>query len=164
MQQISKVIEATGYIESFEDGFTIFVPKDNGAIAVSESEYIPENVSYKVVAYNHHSMRGDLDAKKATLLVLADLLEPQRATLESIDKAFTGDLFYAFNNFYIRHINTDPQGPKYKKPIGDLPKGQLEHWYDEVYQMCLLAFLRLEHDDRKKEFDVLKGKIENNMS
>ena len=164
LQQIKKVIEAIGYIESYEDGFTIFVPKDNAAIAVSESEHIPENVSYKVISYNHHPMKGDLDAKKATLLILADLLEPQRARLESIDRTFASDLFYAFNNFYIRHNNTDPQSPKYKKTIRDLPKEHLERWYDEVYQMCLLAFLRLEHADRKKDFDVLKGKIENKPS
>ena len=41
-----------------QDGFTIFVPKDNAAIAVSESELIPEALSYKIIAYNHHSMKG----------------------------------------------------------------------------------------------------------
>lgn len=38
LQQINKVIETIGYIQCSEDGFTIFVPKDNAAIAVSESE------------------------------------------------------------------------------------------------------------------------------
>lgn len=38
---------------------------------------------------------------------------------------------------------------------------QLEFWYDEVYQMCLLAILRLEHADRKKTFEALKSEIEN---
>jgi len=41
-----------------------------------------------------------------------------------------------------------------------LKKAQLEQWYDEIYQMCLLAFMRLEHIDRKKKFDVLKTQIE----
>ena len=36
----------------------------------------------------------------------------------------------------------------------------LEKWYDESYQMCLLAFLQLENIDRKVEFDQLKGEIE----
>lgn len=70
-------------------------------------------------------------------------------------------MFYAFNNFHIRHNNADPQSPKFKKPIGDLAKEQLEFWYDEVYQMCLLAILRLEHADRKKTFEALKSEIEN---
>lgn len=164
LQQISQVIEKIGYIQATEDNFTIFVEKSPAAIAVAESSLMPENLSYRLISYNHYSMKENLDAKKATLLILADLLEPQRASLESIDKTFASDLFYAFNNFYIRHNNTDSQSPKYKKPIGDLPKEQLERWYDEVYQMCLLAFLRLEHADRKKDFDVLKGKIENKTS
>ena len=161
LNQIGQVIEKIGYMQTAEDNFTIFVEKSPAAIAVTESSLIPENISYRLISYNHYSMKENLDAKKTTLLILADLLEPQRASLESIDKTFASDLFYAFNNFYIRHNNMDPQSPKYKKPIGDLPKEQLERWYDEVYQMCLLAFLRLEHADRKKDFDVLKGKIEN---
>lgn len=160
MQHINKIIEAIGYMQSSEDGFTIFVPKDNVTIAVSESNLIPEGQSYKVISYNHHSMKGDLEAKKQTLLMFADLLEPKRKALDAVDKQFTSDLFYAFNNFSIRHNNTDPSGTKYKQPIGDLSAEQLEHWYDEVYQMCLLAFMRLEHGDRKMEFDLLKSQIE----
>ena len=39
-------------------------------------------------------------------------------------------------------------------------KEELEHWYDETYQMCLLAFLRIEHIDRKKAINELKKKVE----
>lgn len=102
----------------------------------------------------------NLAEKKTTLLDLANLLEPQRTILERIDKTFSSDLFYTFNNFHIRHNNIDQLGTKYKKPVGDLSDEQLEYWYDEVYQMCLLAFMRLEHIDRKKKFDSLKSQIE----
>ena len=37
---------------------------------------------------------------------------------------------------------------------------ELEHWYDETYQMCLLAFIRLEQEERKIEVDKLKSRIE----
>ena len=161
---IDYLVSFCEYIYNFvcsEDGFTIFVPKDNAAIAVSESELIPEALSYKIIAYNHHSMKGNLESKRQTLLMFADLLEPKRDELETVDKKFASDLFYTFNNFNIRHNNVDPAGPKYKKPVGDLTKEQLESWYDEVYQMCLLAFMRLEHVPRKQEFDMLKDKIEN---
>ena len=161
LDHIERVMGSIGYIATREDGFVIFVPKDNGAIAVAESELIPEKMSYRVISYNHHSMKGDLEEKRQTLLALADLLEPKRLELNQIDNKFTSDLFYAFNNFNIRHNNVDPTGPKYKKPVAELSQEELEHWYDEVYQMCLLAFMRLDHADRKAEFDVLKGKIEN---
>lgn len=161
LQQISQVIEKIGYMQAEQNGLTIFVEKDPAAIAVAESEFIPESLSYRLISYNHYSMKGNLAEKKATLLNLANLLEPQRINLERIDKTFARDLFYAFNNFHIRHNNADPQSPKFKKPIGDLAKEQLEFWYDEVYQMCLLAILRLEHADRKKTFEALKSEIEN---
>lgn len=161
LQQISQVIEKIGYMQAEQNGLTIFVEKDPAAIAVAESEFIPESLSYRLISYNHYSMKGNLAEKKATLLDLANLLEPQRINLERIDKTFARDLFYAFNNFHIRHNNADPQSPKFKKPIGNLAKEQLEFWYDEVYQMCLLAILRLEHADRKKTFEALKSEIEN---
>ena len=157
--QIMTVIETIGYMSAYEDGFTIFVEKSPAAISVAE--LMSEGMSYKVISYNHHSMKGNLDAKKNTLLKFADMLEPRRPELKQIDSGFESDLFYAFNNFNIRHNNVDPTGKKYKKPIGDLTEDQLEQWYDEVYQMSLLAFLRLEHADRKKNFDVLKDSIEN---
>jgi len=159
-QHILNVIEAIGYISIYEDEFTIFVPKDNVAMAVSESVLIPEDVSQGVVSYKHYSMKGNVENKKQTLLVFADFLEPKRKELEKIDKQFTSDLFYAFNNFNIRHNNLDPAGPKYKKPVGELSKEQLEKLYDNVYQMCLLAFMRLDYVGSKTEFDKLKNEIE----
>ena len=164
LQQISQVIEKIGYMQAGQNGLTIFVEKDPAAIAVAESEFIPESLSYRLISYNHYSMKGNLAEKKATLLDLANLLEPQRTNLERIDRTFASDLFYAFNNFHIRHNNADTQSSKFKEPIGALSKEQLEFWYDEVYQMCLLAVLRLEHVGRKKTFEALKSKIENKTS
>ena len=160
LQQISQVIEKIGYMQAKQNDLTIFVEKDPAAIAVAEGEFIPESLSYRLISYNHYSMKGNLAEKKTTLLDLANLLEPQRTNLERIDKTFSSDLFYTFNIFHIRHNNIDQLGTKYKKPVGDLSDEQLEYWYDEVYQMCLLAFMRLEHIDRKKKFDSLKSQIE----
>ena len=160
IQQISQVIEKIGYMQAKQNDLTIFVEKDPAAIAVAEGEFIPESLSYRLISYNHYSMKGNLAENKTTLLDLANLLEPQRTILERIDKTFSSDLFYTFNNFHIRHNNIDQLGTKYKKPVGDLSDEQLEYWYDEVYQMCLLAFMRLEHIDRKKKFDSLKSQIE----
>ena len=39
---------------------------------------------------------------------------------------------------------------------------ELENWYDEIYQMCLLAFLEIEQIARKKSFNELKRRIEEN--
>lgn len=158
---IYRVIEAIGYSALNEDGFTIFVPKDNVAISVSQSEVIPKDISYKVIEYSHHSMKGDLLRKRQTLVHFADLLEPQRKELGNIDKRITTDIFYAFNNLNIRHNNVDPTGTKYKKFVAEMKKVELEKCYDEVYQMCLLAFMLLDNNKRKEKFDAIKDKIEN---
>ena len=161
LQHINKVIDALNYVQSSEDGLTIFVPRDNVALAVSELKQIPENVSHKILAYHHHSMKRDIEAKKATLIVLANQLEPQEKALSQIDNSFKSDLFYAFNNLNIRHNNVDPTDKRYhKKFVAEMDAEELEHWYDETYQMCLLAFMRLEQKNRKKKFDEVKLKIE----
>lgn len=161
LQHISKVIDALNYIQSSEDGLTIFVPRDNVALAVSELEQIPKNVSHKILAYHHHTMKGDIEAKKATLIILASQLEPQEKALSQIDNSFKSDLFYAFNNLNIRHNNVDPTDKRYyKKVVAEMNAEELERLYDETYRMCLLAFMHLEQKDRKKEFDEVKNKIE----
>ena len=36
---------------------------------------------------------------------------------------------------------------------------EIEQWYDDTYQMCLLAFLELDHLDRKNRIDKLKSNL-----
>lgn len=161
LQQIRKVIEAIGYMESFDTGLTIFVPKDNVAIAVSESKLIPENVSYKVIAYNHHSMKGDVEAKRVALLAFYNILEPYENKLSQLAASFKRNLFFAMNNFNIRHNNINPLDKTYyKKIVAEMSSNELEKWYDEIYQMCLYAFMLLEQNDRNKDFEDIKNQIE----
>lgn len=157
-KQILAVVEAIGYSIQNQNGYTIFVPKDNIAISVAESTIIAENVSYKVIEYNHHCNKGNIEAKKAILLKFAKLLEPKRKELSS---QLNSDLFYVINNFNIRHNNTDPNDKsKYKSKVAEMPANELEHIYDEVYQMCLLAFMELEHAERKGWIGELKKENE----
>ena len=79
-----------------QNGITDFVPKDQAAISVAE--IVDPALSYRVIEYNHHSMKGDLDRKKATLIVLADKLEAQRAKLKQINTSLETDLFYLLNS------------------------------------------------------------------
>lgn len=162
LQQIGQVIEKIGYMQTTEDNFTIFVEKSPAAIAVAESPLIPENLSYRLISYNHYTMKGNLDAKRSVLQQLASILEAKRKNLSQADKTLESDLFYAFNNLNIRHNNVDPElKGKYKSYVAQMPTDELEKWYDETYQMCLLAFLQIENLDRKAEFDTLKVEIEN---
>ena len=160
MQHILKVCEAIGYKQVSEDGFTVFVEKDVVATAVAESDLIPDDLSYKLITYDHHSMRGNLEKKKAIIVRLASILEGKQAKLNQVSPTLKKDLFYIFNNFNIRHNNCDNQSKDYKPAIADMDKNKLEKWYDETYQMCLLAFMELEQADRKTKFDAIKAEIE----
>ncbi len=107
-----------------------------------------------MIEYNHHSIKGNIEAKKGILLKLVELLEPKRKDLSN---TLGSDLFFLINNFNIRHNNTDPNDKsKYKSKVAEMPADELEHIYDEVYQMCLLAFMELEHAERKAWIGELK--------
>lgn len=160
LQQIGQVMEKMGYMHATQDGVTIFVEKSPAAVAVAESDLIPTDLSYRLISYNHYTMKGQQEAKKTVLVQLAALLEPKRADLKSADKSLEGDLFYLFNNLNIRHNNIDPADPpRYKSVVAKMKPDELERWYDETYQMCLLAFLQLEQLARKDEVQELKKSI-----
>lgn len=162
-QQIQRVVEAIGYMEINADNFTIYVEKTPAAIEVSQSELIPKDFSYKMLSYNHQTLKGNIEGKKDILIKFASILEGKNAELHKISNSLKSDLFYAFNTLDIRHNNTDTANKKnYKKIVDEMPKDELEKWYDEIYEMCLLAILELEHVKRKPEFDALKNKIEGN--
>ena len=161
VQQFHRVVDKMGYMFANSDGVTIFVPRDSNAIAVSESELIPDNLSYKVLEYNHHSLKGDIEAKKEILVKLAAVLEPYDKKLYGINQTFKSDLFHLLNGCNIRHNNIDDSSRHYKKYIAEMSDVELESTYDEIYQMCLLAFMQIEHADRKEWLDEIKKKVIN---
>ena len=157
LQQVNKVIDMLGYLPNGNEGITDFVPKSADAIAVSE--IVDASLSYKIIEYNHHSMQGDLEKKKNTILLLANQLESQRDKLKQINKTLEEQIFFLFNNINIRHNNVDKESKDYKEYIAEMDKKELENWYDETYQLCLLAFLELDNLDRREKINDLKRKI-----
>ena len=121
-------------MQTTEDNFTIFVERSSAAIAVAESNLIPENLSYKLVAYHHYRMKGNLDEKKAVLLQLASIIEAKRKDLNQADKVLETNLFYAFNNLNIRHNNVNPELKGnirhmwHKCPIMNWKNGMMKHF------------------------------------
>ena len=68
-------------------------------------------------------------------------------------------LFMLFNNMNLRHDNCSEGSPKYIKFIANMSKRDMENWYDETYQLCLLAFLELDNIERNVKLEDLKDKI-----
>lgn len=160
MQHILCLCKKIGYKQARQNGFFIFVKEDAVSTSVAESELIPDDLSYKLITYDHHSMHGNLDEKKTIIIRLSGLLEAQRGKLHQVNSGLESDLFCIFNNFNIRHNNSDSISKKYQPVMANMEKKELEKWYDETYQMCLLAFMELEHADRKPKIDAIKEKLD----
>lgn len=155
LQQIYKVVEKTGYMYSQnKQGITIFIPKSPEAISVAE--IVEPEISYKVIEYNHHLLQGDIEGKKEILLKLADILESRRKELKGINKTIETNVFMLFNYMNIRHDNCSKESHKYIEYIANMSKRDLEKWYDETYQLALLALLELDNIERNRKISLLK--------
>lgn len=124
------------------------------------AEIVPSQLSFNVIKYNHKSLQGNIDLKKAILLSLGAELEPKRKQLSTFNKQLADDIFFMLNNCNLRHNNRSKKdASKYKEYIAKMSKKQLEKWYDELYQMILLAFLTLDNEERTTKISNLKSKI-----
>ena len=153
--QIRSVIESIDYMQLTQGYITIFTPKKPEAIVASE--IVAPEISYKVLEYNHYTMKGDIARKRETLRILADKLEPRRIELAAINKELANNVFFMFNNMNIRHNNCAEGDKNYKKVVAKMSQDELESWYDETYQLCLLAFLELDNVERTKKVAELKA-------
>lgn len=144
-----------------------FITKENYFILIQESpqaqlvaENVSDELSYKILEYNHHSLKGHLDAKKSILLKVAEELEPQRKELRKLDSKLETEIFFAFNNFNIRHNNCNPKNKaKYISQFAELDNQQKEQLYDWIYKQCLIGFIKLEKAIDDKIFNDIKEKI-----
>lgn len=150
MFQVDKVIDLVNYVRAEDNGIIIFVPKSPEALAVAE--IVGPSLSYKVIEYNHHSLKGDLVSKQNILKRMADDIEPMRKELASINKSLSDTLFQMLNKF-VRHSHD-------KTPfISTLSETELENIYDDIYQLWLLSKLELDNRDRKQRANEILAKI-----
>lgn len=143
------------YLEETEQVFVIEDREEVTAVA----EIINQELALDVIKYNHRTLQGDIDTKKAILLRLGSEFEPKRKQLHDLDSKLEDNLFFALNNLNLRHNNRSKKDKNYKEYVAKMRKDRLEKWYDEVYQMMLLAFLLIDNVERSKNFDELKTKI-----
>ncbi len=156
LNQVEKVIDLISYMPVIKDGnITIFVQKSPAAIAVSE--IVSPKLAYKVLEYNHHQLRGDLDTKLVILKLMADDIEPQRKQLDGINSKLSNLVFELLNKF-VRHSHED------NDVIKNMPDDKLEEYYDDIYQLWLLAKLELDNVERKKKFKELLEELRDNSN
>lgn len=133
----------------------ILIEKNPSAIAVAE--IVDENTACKVIEYNHYLLKGDIDKKKEILLQLANKYEGIKSNIKSLNGKLDDDIGFMLNNINIRHNNKS--GKSKKEYVSKMRKDTMEKWYDETYQMLLLAFLLTEQPSRSKKISQLKEKM-----
>ena len=127
--------------------------------ATAVAEIVDNDLSYKVLRYNHYMLKGDLQAKKDILLALSANLEPKRKQIQAIDKDLEDGIFYILNNLNLRHNNKAEGDKHYKQAVAEMDAATLENWYDELYQMMLLAYLQLDQVSRNAKVKALKQTV-----
>lgn len=136
----------------------VLVVEDKGEIT-AVSEIINPELSFEVIRYNHRALKGEIEVKKSIILQLGAELEPKRKELSSINKQLAENIFFMLNNLNIRHNNRSKKDKNYKEYVAKMRKERLEKWYDELYQMILLAFLLLDNVERTERVNELKTNI-----
>lgn len=157
IRQVNGVIGKIGYERFDKDGFILFVPKSQAVTVAAQT--VDTTISYKVIEYNHHSLHGDIGAKKNILLLFANQLEPRREELTTANRTLSTDLFTLLNNLNIRHNNIDSSSPNYKEIVAKMSENEIEQWYDDTYMLCLEAFIALDNMSRKDSVKHLKEKL-----
>lgn len=141
----------------FEDKEQLIVVEDKPEVT-AVAEILEPDLAYTVLQYNHYLLKGDLTAKKNILIAIGADLEPKRKQIIAADPSLD-DIFFLLNNLNIRHNNCTVGDKNYKKAVADFDEVTLENWYDELYQMMLLAYLKLDHEHRKNKIKLLKTQI-----
>lgn len=155
------ILEECNHIVYGNEESDYFIVVENKPEVTAVSEIMPTvSLAFDVIKYNHRSMQGDIDTKRKILLSLGAELEPQRRRLESISKKLDKNIFFMLNNLNIRHNNCSVDDPaKYKEYVANMDDDRMEEWYDELYQMILLAFLALDNEERSAKVKELQEKI-----
>ena len=132
-----------------EDEKVLLIPKNPAATAVAEIS--SKETALAILKYHHASLKGQLEEKKDLLRRIAKEYEPL------LDKGVSGFSDYftrangLLNNLDIRHNNTE--GKRKHNFIANMPRKELEKWYDELYQLLLFCVLIKDNKDRKDRME-----------
>lgn len=156
MDEVLSQFNHAAYVD--EDEEQVIVVEDKREVS-SVVEVLEPDLAWDAIRYNHRSLKGDIETKKAILLLFGQELEPKRAEIMKHNKQLADDIFFMLNNMNLRHNNRSQKDKNYKKYVANMKKDGLEKWYDELYQMILLAFLTLDNAERMEKVKELKAKI-----
>ena len=124
------------------------------------AEIVEQTLAFDIIRYNHRALKGNIEQKRSILLKMGNALEPRQNALIRLNSSLKSDISCLLNNLNIRHNNCDKQDrSNYKECVAKMPASELEEWYDELYQMMLLAFLQLDNIERTQKVAELKSQF-----
>lgn len=157
MDEILDQFNYVAYINDEEENVLVLENKEE---ITAVAEILPSELALGVIKYNHKSLKGEIEKKKNILIALGTELEPKRKQLQTLDKQLSDNIFFMLNNMHIRHNNSNKNDlTKYKEYVAKMSEEELEEWYDELYQMILLAFLMIDNVERMEKIKKLKHNI-----
>ena len=125
----------------------ILIPKNPAATSVAEIS--DEETAMAILMYNHHTLKGNLEAKRRLLNSIARTYETLlNKSIEGYND-FLKKTNLLLNNLHIRQNNFEEENNK--NLVIDIDDKTLEHWYDELYQLLLFCVLIDDNLKRKKE-------------
>ena len=142
-----------------EEQECVLIVEDKAEVTAAAEIMPTPALAVDVVRYNHRTLRGEIELKKKILLAMGAELEAKRKKLHAINSTLENDIFFMLNNLNIRHNNKSKGDKNYKEYVAKMRKDRLEKWYDELYQMLLLAFLLMDNTKRVEKVKELKEKI-----
>lgn len=157
-ENVLALIEDMGYeARVFEEEEKVLLLEKDAAVT-SAAEIADDDIAYEILEYNHFTLKGDIGEKKRILLLLTEKFEPTRRELGKINPTLESNIGYLLNKMNIRHNNK--VGANASDYVAHISDDELEEWYDETFQMLLLAMLESDNVSRNKRITELKQKID----
>lgn len=153
------------WIKHDKEDYYIIVPCNDKTQRCAQLQTDKE-VVFLLFEYTSNGLKGDISRKRDILKLLANTYEPIINELKSIDKGniiaeIANKLSSCFNNFNIRHNNSDPKIAKnYKEGLKAFQNKDYEELYDAVYDLILDVTLLKEYKEHTSDiYDKYMSKL-----
>lgn len=132
----------------------IVVVESNPSATLVAETIEDHNISLDVIRYNHFMLRGNVHEKKKILTQLYKEFEKIKNQLIVVDKGLASNLGFLFNALGIRHNKHN--SPITNELVKAMSDEEIEEWCDDIYEIFMLAILRVNYDNLKDKIEWLK--------
>lgn len=157
-ENVYGLVEDLGYRMVVYDEEEKVILTEKNASTMAAAEIAPTEIAHDILEYNHYRLKGDIEQKRKILLSFADWFEPVRKEVKSVNSVLESNIGYMLNKMNIRHNNK--VGRNASEYVANITPVELEEWYDETYQLLLLAMLELDNVERNRKINELKKIID----